>query len=41
MIQRNSAQKSIDRENAPIQDQYFIFVLIIGYTFNGYYFVLR
>lgn len=35
------AQKSIDRENAPIQDQYFIFVLIIGYTLNGYYFVLR
>ena len=23
------------------QDQYFIFVLIIGYTLNGYYFVLR
>lgn len=22
-------------------DQYFIFVLIIGYTLNGYYFVLR
>lgn len=41
MIQRSSAQKSIDRENAPIQDQYFIFVLIIGYTLNGYYFVLR
>ncbi len=35
MIQRSSAQKSIDRENAPIQDQYFIFVLIIGYTLNG------
>ncbi|KYV48339.1 hypothetical protein AMK78_19590 [Escherichia coli] len=41
MIQMSSAQKSIDRENAPIQDQYFIFVLIIGYTLNGYYFVLR
>ena len=34
MIQRSSAQKSIDRENAPIQDQYFIFVLIIGYTLH-------
>ncbi len=41
MIQRSSAQKSIDRENAPIQDQYFIFVLIIGYTLNGYYFVVE
>ncbi len=41
MIQRSSAQKSIDRENAPIRDQYFIFVFIIGYTLNGYYFVLR
>ena len=37
----NDPEKSIDRENAPIQDQYFIFVLIIGYTLNGYYFVLR
>lgn len=28
----SSDQKSIDRENAPIQDQYFVFVMIIGYT---------
>lgn len=29
MIQRSSAQKSIDRENAPIQDQYFLNSFII------------
>jgi len=32
MIQSSSAQKSSETENAPIQDQYFIFAVIIGYT---------
>lgn len=31
-IQNSSAQKSSETENAPIQDQYFIFAVSIGYT---------